>query len=238
MAEVTQTTQRQTNPMRLNRKTESRELNKTGSVIQQVQKQGGIVTELTSVWKLGTSEKSFNYFSGAEASKSVTHLAHYNFNGKTPINASKGSILAFGFQLYGADYAQFDFSGGSTAYGNLNEASKFLNQLRYEIKKNKIVLREGLVSSLHEPLPQILKPKIVGTEPSNSSTPVNAIRVESNNLENKNSKHSLFVPITINGSGDTIEFNVFLPPAGYSINSDLNDSLLVLNALCVEYPNR
>lgn len=206
------------------------------SKVEQLIAQGGYVKEYKSIWKLAADDRDFRFFANQEVD-AVKHLTVYNKNGSNPAESRNATIVAFGFELTNDEEAQLDLSAPTNSYSRLAHATKFLNQLQYSIKQNTTNLREGFVSKIHQPIPRILKPIIFGTGITNHLATVSPSEVAGDNLEHKNDKHALYLPIELKGNNDVLDIRTFIPSGGYKVHADLAGCYLILHALGVEFPN-
>lgn len=206
------------------------------SKVEQLIGQGGYVKEYKSIWKLATNDRDFRFFANQEVD-AVKHLAVYNRSGGNPVESKNGTLVAFGFELTGADEAQLDLSSTAGNYARLTSATKFLNQLQYSVKQNTTNLREGFVSKIHQPIPRILKPLVIGSGITNHVASVASADVAGDNLEHKNDKHALYLPVELTGNNDVLDFRAFIPSGGFTVDAELNGCFLILHALGVEFPN-
>ena len=205
------------------------------SKVEQLIAMGGFVKEYKSIWKLVLNDRDFRFFANKEED-SVKPRINYNLNGSNPAGSKESTIVAFGFELLNPDEEQLDLSAGNTSYARHSSATKFLNQLQYSFKQNTTNLREGFVAKIHEPLPRIIKPMIIGSGIENHVATVTASEIEGKNIEHKNQKHALFLPIELTGNNDVLEINAFIPSGGYVVDAPLVDCELILHALAVEFP--
>ncbi|MCG6152609.1 hypothetical protein [Leptospira bandrabouensis] len=205
------------------------------SKVEELIAQGGYVKEYKSIWKLSVDDRDFRFFANQEH-ESVKHLTVYNKNGSNPAESKEATIVAFGFELTGDNEVQIDLSAPSGSYARLASATKFLNQLQYKFKQNTNNLREGFVSKIHQPIPRILKPLVIGTGIANHIASVAVGDVAGNNIEHKNEKHALYLPVELVGNNDVLDTSVFIPSNGYKVDSDLAGCYLILHALGVEFP--
>jgi hypothetical protein len=203
--------------------------------VAQLIAQGGVVVEYKSIWQLLTNDKTFKYFSGAETS-AVKPLARYNFTGKNPADSKEATIVAFSFEATDANESAVDRSTPTQTYAKLASLTSLLNQAYYTIKQNKTTLREGFVSKIHQPIPRIFRPLLTGSV-TNVSTPVAVSEIAGSNIEHKNEKHALFLPIDLKSDGEVLDIQVNLPSGGFTVDANLNNSLLILHALAVEFPS-
>lgn len=215
-------TQQQIQPIRPSRP------NQQNSIMKILQN-GGFPTELYSTWKMATGETSYTYFANAESAGSYGSYARYNTGGKNPLHSKNGTILGFSAKLHGAAFAQ-------PVYQTIiDDYNKLIHQAYYTIIKNKRTIREGVLAAITEPVPVILNATATGT-PADTYRTVTAIQQSGINIENKtNMKHALYLPIELS-DGDSLIFKVELPNNGYTIGSGLNDHLLTVYALALEYP--
>lgn len=212
-------------------------LNKiVNSKVEQLIAMGGYVKEYKSIWKLLLDQRDFRFFANQEHAD-VANRAVYNRNGSNPAESKDATIVAFGFELTNPNEEQLDLSAGATSYGRHKSGSKFLNQLQYSIKQNTTNLREGFVSKIHQPLPRIIKPMVFGTGIDNHVATVTASEVAGDNLEHKNDKHALFLPVELSGNNDVLDTRVFIPSGAFVVDADLVGCELILHALAVEFPN-
>lgn len=205
------------------------------SKIEQLIAQGGYIKEYKSIWKLTSGDRDFRFFANQEDT-TVKHLAVYNRNGSNPAESKDATIVSFGFELTNADEEALDLSLPAGSYGRHESATKFLNQLQYRIKQNTTNLREGFVSKIHQPIPRILKPIVIGSGIANHVEAVTAVDIAGTNIEHKNEKHALFLPVELSGNNDVLETTVFIPTGGYTVDADLVGCYLILHALAVEFP--
>ncbi|MDF3822210.1 hypothetical protein P3G55_20065 [Leptospira sp. 96542] len=205
------------------------------SKVEQLIAQGGFVKEYKSIWQLNVDDRDFRYFANQEP-EAIRPLTVYNKNGSNPSESKDATIVAWAFELTGANETQLDLSAPNGSYETLVKGSKFLNQLQYKFKQNTTNLREGFVSKIHQPFPRILKPQVFGTGITNHISPVTASEVVGNNIEHKNEKHALFLPVELTGNNDVLEASVFIPSGGYKVDAALAGCWLILHALAVEFP--
>jgi hypothetical protein len=205
------------------------------SKIEQLIAQGGYIKEYKSIWKLALGNRDFRFFANQEDA-TVKHRAVYNRNGSNPAESKDATIVSFGFELTNTDEEALDLSAPAGAYTRLNSASRFLNQLQYYIKQNTTNLREGFVSKIHQPIPRVLRPIVIGTGITNHVEGVHAVDVAGNNIEHKNEKHALFLPVELSGNNDVLEISAFIPTGGYTVDAPLVGCELILHALAVEFP--
>jgi hypothetical protein len=206
------------------------------SKVEQLIALGGFVKEYKSIWKLALDDRDFRFFNNQE-DDAVKNRVVYNRTGSNPAESKNATIVAFGFELLNPDEEALDLSAGSTSYLRHASATKFLNQLQYVFKQNTTNLREGFVSKIHEPIPRIMKPMIIGSGIANHVATVTASEIQGKNIEHKNQKHALFLPIELTGNSDVLEISAFIPSGGYKVDAPLAGCELVLHALSVEFPN-
>ncbi|MCG6144119.1 hypothetical protein [Leptospira bandrabouensis] len=226
-------TQQQPTQARVNKNPNARKT--VQSEISLLMQKGGIPIELQSVAKLGTGDKTFSFFSGNEDRSNYGHLAHYGLGGKNPIESQKGKLVGFQVELHGPDMAALNLAGDGT-YNVLDSANKLINMIRFKITKNKTVLREGSFKSIIDPLPRVLKPFKVGTGIENGLIAVNAVQTQTGNIEERNSGlRVLYLPVDL-ANNDSFVFDAWLPSQGTGVDLPLNNHLLVVTALGVEFP--
>ncbi len=196
---------------------------------------GGYYTDLHSVFKMATGDKNYDFFQSQESAAGITHLASYNLGGKNPLYTSSGMLLAFQMEIHGPDFKRIDYSAGDGTYTVLDAVNKLVNQMKYKVVVNKHTVREGIIKNLMvEPVPVLIKSLATATD-----TQTAAVSHSTGSIEHKNNeKPGLYLPVKFTGAAETFNFTVELPSqqAGYKIPAELNDHLLVLRALAVEYP--
>ncbi|TGL12429.1 hypothetical protein [Leptospira meyeri] len=226
-------TQQQPTQARVNKNPNTRKT--VQSEISLLMQKGGIPIELHSTAKLATGEKSFGFFAGNEDRANYGHLAHYGLGGKNPIESQKGKLVGFQVELHGPDFAALNLAGDGT-YNVLDAANKLINMIRFRITKNKTVLREGSFKSIIDPLPRVLKPSKVGTGIENGLVAVSAVETQTGNIEERNSGlRVLYLPVDFSNN-DSFVFEAWLPSQSGGVDAALNNHLLVVTALGVEFP--
>ncbi|TGK53228.1 hypothetical protein [Leptospira bouyouniensis] len=199
------------------------------NVVSSIIEKGGIISEKYSVVKLVSGERKLKFFANDEGAKGYSKYAKYNIQGKNPLDSQKGKILAFKLELFGPEFKPLDLSAGATQFAVYEDAYQLINQLAFEFRFNKEIVREPIAKSFIEPLPKLIFPKRFGTGIGNGDVSVFALPSENNNLENE--RGILRLPLNINAS-DALEVTADHPDG---IGEALVDHLLVLNALTVEF---
>lgn len=201
------------------------------SVREAILARGGVFTEYKAVKKLKLNETDFTFFDGSEQAENLTKFAKYNMNGKNPLVSGKGTIFGIHMALMGQECSPFNMATGGT-YAGLTSAHKFMNNASYTVTRDRANMREGLVSFISNPLPQVLTHEKIGAGVVDAIAPVTLWRPEISSLEENNRKNVTYLPIEIQSVGTSTEFKV---KAGYSVDANLENSLLVMYLLAVDF---
>lgn len=184
---------------------------------------GGYRETLLSVWELLTGQQKYEFFKDRETSN-VKKYANYNV-GKNPLKTTEGIILSVWFDVFNADFKKPNWSNNAVR----DEINQFLNQCRYEIRKDSFVIHKGIVRDITK----TSVPDVINDGTNNVSI---AGIVDYYVADRPDNKKVLYLPIEIKDNANSLDLEVSLPTNGYSITGNLNGYIFVAYMEAIHYP--
>jgi hypothetical protein len=184
-----------------------------------------------SSWVMATGQNSFVPFANVEAE----NLRNYT-KGQNLFLNNQGRVLALKANLFSPNFGRLKYQDSDGLLTIADDLNSFINQGRIIITQDSKTVHEDLLSSLIEPIPQIVTGEKVGT-PTNTYRPMSISgRIDSSvNVKNSTKYGAYFTPPLIVGQGRTINF-VVQYPSTYSIPASLNNHVLQFILVTEELP--
>lgn len=194
-------------------------------------------SEKYSSWVLASGQTGFKPFSGAESSPTL-----YKYKvGQNLFDNNQGRICAMKAKVHGASFGSIAFgrptSGASPAVpAILTALETLINQARITILQDTKVVHDGLLSSIMEPLPNLIFSGRDGT-PSNAYEVITPINKQDSSLLVKGAtKYGVYwTPPLMVAQGRSIDFNISLP-SGVTVDSSLANMIIKFELATEELP--
>lgn len=194
-------------------------------------------SEKYSSWVLASGNTGFRPFSGAEANSTL-----YKYKlGQNIFDNNQGRVCALKAKVVGQSFGSIAWgrptSGASPAVPTiLNNLEILINQARIQVLQDTKIVHDGLLSSIMEPLPNLIFSGRDGT-PSNAYEIVTPINKQDSSLLVKGAtKYGVYwTPPLMVAQGRSIDFIVTLP-TGVTVDSSLVNLIIKFELATEELP--
>lgn len=190
-------------------------------------------SEKYSTWKMSTGDTGFRPFNNVED----LSLRNYT-KGQNLFQNNQGRVLALKAEIHAPDYGNLSFTMASenTVPTVLTEFNKIISQGRIQVQQDSQVVHESLLSSIIEPLPNLVFPAKIGTPTNTYNQPSAIVSNDSSIMVKRSQKIGIYwTPPLFVAQGRTIDFYVTLP-SGLSVAAALSNHIIKFLLVTEEIP--